>query len=274
MSQRSEVPAIEASGLVLAHGDHVALDRSDLLVPSGTVVVCIGPNGSGKSSLLDAITGLLRPVSGSLSVLGGRPGGGDVAYVLQSTEVPAQLPLTVREVVMMGRYRVSGLLGRLGADGRAAVDEAMDRLEVADLAHRQLLELSGGQRQRVLVAQGLASQASLLVLDEPMTGLDLVSRQRILDVVRGERDRGRTVVFSTHDLGEAAIADVLVLLAGRVVASGPPGEVLTEEHLLSAYAGRVLEVGGVRIIDDPHHHGARSDRHDGHDHAAGHDHGR
>ncbi len=90
--------------------------------------------------------------------------------------------------------------------------------------------------------------------------------------MRGERDRGRTVVFSTHDLGEAAIADAVVLLAGRVVASGPPGEVLTEEHLLSAYAGRVLEVGGVRIIDDPHHHGARSDRHDGHDHALGHDH--
>jgi manganese transport system ATP-binding protein len=260
------VAAIEAHDIVLAHGDHVALASSSLRIEPGRVVACIGPNGSGKSTLLDAVTGLLQVRQGALSVFGAPPGRGNVAYVFQTTETPAHLPLTVREVVTMGRYRTTGLFGRLGRDGHTAVDRAMERTGVTDLAHRQLLELSGGQRQRVLVAQGLASEADLLVLDEPMTGLDVVSRGRILEVMDEERQAGRTVVFSTHDLAEAAGADQIVLLAGRVVAAGPPDTVLTEEHLVEAYKGRLVDVAGVRLIDDPHHHGARSDRHDGHEH--------
>jgi ABC-type Mn2+/Zn2+ transport system ATPase subunit len=146
------------------------------------------------------------------------------------------------------------------------VDDALERVTMADLAERQLLELSGGQRQRVLVAQGLAAQAELLVLDEPMTGLDVVSREQILDVIFAERDAGRTVLFSTHDMAEAARADLVVLLAGRLVAAGPPAGVLSEEHLLDAYRGRLIDVAGARLIDDPHHHGAPGDRHDGHQH--------
>ncbi len=265
MSQRT---SIRAESIVLAHGDHVALDTSSFELPTGVVVACIGPNGSGKSSLLDALTGLLVPRAGGLRVLDAPPGSlpGRVAYVLQSTDTPAQLPLTVREVVTMGRYGRSGLLGRLGAQGHAAVDDAIARVDIGDLVDRQLLELSGGQRQRALVAQGLAGQADLLVLDEPMTGLDVVSRERILDVMRAEREQGRTVVFSTHDMSEAAGADLVVLLAGRVVAVGPPSEVLTERHLLTAYRGRVIGVDGVTVLDDPHHHGGPADRHDGHVH--------
>ncbi len=258
--------AVRANDLVLAHGDHVAVSTSTFEVPTGSVVACIGPNGSGKSTLLDAITGLLTPSHGTLEVLGGRPGAGGVAYVLQSTDTPDQLPLTVREVVTMGRYRTAGLLGRIGAAGRAQVDRAMERTAIADLADRQLLELSGGQRQRALVAQGLASDAELLVLDEPMTGLDLVSRNRVLHVMEEERAADRTVIFSTHDLSEAAGADVVMLLAGRVVAVGEPDSVLTEANLSEAYRGRFVEVAGGLVIDDPHHHGGRADRHDGHHH--------
>jgi manganese transport system ATP-binding protein len=260
--------SVRARGVVLAHGDHVALDAADLELPSGVVIACIGPNGSGKSSLLDAITGLLQPRSGELEVLGAAPGTtpGRLAYVLQSTDTPAQLPLTVREVVTMGRYGRSGLLGRIDAAGRRAIDEAIDRVAIRDLVDRQLLELSGGQRQRALVAQGLAAEAELLVLDEPMTGLDVVSRRRILEVMAAERDHGRTVLFSTHDMAEAAGADVVVLLAGRVVAVGPPAEVLNEANLLDAYRGRVIGVAGVTLLDDPHHHGGPADRHDGHVH--------
>lgn len=258
--------AILARDIVLAHGDHVALAASSVQIETGQVVACIGPNGSGKSTLLDAVTGLMPLREGELRVFDAPPGGGSVAYVFQTTDTPAHLPLTVREVVTIGRYRLTGLLGRLGSHGRAAVDRAMERTSVADLADRQLLDLSGGQRQRVLVAQGLASEADLLVLDEPMTGLDVVSRRRILDVMAEEKALGRTVVFSTHDLAEAAAADQVVLLAGRVVASGTPDQVLTEEHLVEAYRGRLVDIAGVRLIDDPHHHGARSDRHDGHLH--------
>ena len=259
-------PAIRTRSLVLAHGSHVALDGADLDLPTGTIIACIGPNGSGKSSFLDAVAGLLTPRAGSISVLGTAPGRARIAYVFQSTETPAHLPLTVAEVVTMGRYGRSGLVGRLGAEGRAEVQRALDRVGVTDLAQRQLLELSGGQRQRVLVAQGLAANADLLVLDEPMTGLDITSRERILEVMAEERAQGRTVVFSTHDLSEAADADQVVLLAGRLVAAGTPEPVLVDEHLLEAYRGRVLDIAGVRIIDDPHHHGPRSERHDGHDH--------
>ncbi|MHB1140097.1 MAG: metal ABC transporter ATP-binding protein, partial [Microthrixaceae bacterium] len=224
-------PAVRAQDLVLTHGQHVALASSSLELPSGVIVACIGPNGSGKSSLLDAVTGLLTPSAGRLRVLDAAPGStpGRVAHVLQSTDTPAQLPLTVREVVTMGRYGRSGLTGRLGAAGRAAIEDAIDRVAIGDLVDRQLLELSGGQRQRALVAQGLAGAADLLVLDEPMTGLDVVSRERILEVMQVERARGCTVLFSTHDMAEAAGADVVVLLAGRVVAVGPPAEVLTEQ---------------------------------------------
>lgn len=258
--------AVRTRNLVLAHGDHLALTDVTLELPTGGLIAVIGPNGSGKSSFLDAVAGLLQPRSGTIEVFEGRPRGTGIAYVFQSTEIPAQLPLTVREVVKMGRYGTTGLFGRAGAEGRAAVDAALARVEMSAMADRQLLELSGGQRQRVLVAQGLAAQAPLVILDEPMTGLDVVSQERILQLMFEERDAGRTVVFSTHDLTEAARADLVVLLAGRLVAVGTPDEVLTEEHLVDAYRGRLLEGAGTLIIDDPHHHGPRSDRHDGHRH--------
>lgn len=259
--------AVAARDLVLSHDDHVALAGGSLEVPEGAVAAVVGPNGSGKSSLLDAVAGLLPVRGGSLRVLGDEPGHrGAVAYVLQATEVPEHLPMTVREVVTMGRYPSLGLLRPLGRAGRDRVDAAMARTGVADLADRQLLELSGGQRQRVLVAQGLVTGAPLLLLDEPMTGLDVVSRAGIEQVVAEEQSAGRTVVYTTHDLAEAATADVVVLLAGRVVAAGPPAEVLTEEHLSEAYRGRLVTAGGFAVLDDPHHHGSRRDRHDGHTH--------
>ncbi|MGB6059792.1 MAG: metal ABC transporter ATP-binding protein [Microthrixaceae bacterium] len=240
--------AVAARDLTLAHGDEVALSGVGLDLPVGSLVAFIGPNGSGKSTLLDAIAGLLKPRSGQISA------PGHIAYVFQSTVTPAHLPLTVREVVTMGRYRRTGLVGRVGSNGRAAIADAMERLEITDLSGRQLQELSGGQRQRVLVAQGLAAKAELLLLDEPMIGLDLVSQKQILGVLDGERSEGRTVIFTTHDMAEAKLADLVVLLAGRVVALGPPSEVLTDDNLRAAYMGRLLSTPAGTAIDDPHHH--------------------
>lgn len=256
--------AVVARQVTLVHGRHVALAEVDLTLPAGEVTALIGPNGSGKSTLLDAIAGLLPPAAGDLEVLGGRPGvhRRQIAYVLQTTEVSEHLPITVREAVRMGRYAARGAFGRLSAEDRAAIDQAMARLGLSDFADRQLGELSGGQRQRVLVAQGLAQRAELLLLDEPVTGLDVVSRQRILEVIEAERAAGRTVVVTTHDLDEAAAADHVVLVAGRVVAAGPPSEVLVPDVLRQAYGGRLLVVPGqgAVLLDDPHHHAH------GHDH--------
>jgi manganese transport system ATP-binding protein len=217
------------------------------------VTALIGPNGAGKSTLLHALAGLLEPRAGRLDVTPPRPAG--VAYVLQGTHVPSHLPLTVRETVTMGRYARLGPWRRLGTDDRAAVDHAIEALGLTALARRPLHQLSGGQRQRAFVAQGLAQDADLLLLDEPITGLDIVSRQHIVDAIAAERAKGRAVVVSTHDLGDASESDHLLLLAGRVVAQGAPADVLTEANLTDAYGGHVLRLGhGTLILDDHAHH--------------------
>ena len=199
--------------------------------------------------MLSAIVGLVTPSAGSVEVDRSR-----TALVLQSTDVDRSLPITVGETVRMARYARLGMFGRFREDDRRAVSEAMVRTAVDDLAGRQLHELSGGQRQRVLVAQGLAQGADLLLLDEPVTGLDIVSREVILDVVAEERAAGRSVVLTTHSLEDASLCDLVVLLAGRMVAAGPPDEVIVDQHLHDAFGSRVLRLpSGQLLLDDPHH---------------------
>ena len=247
-----QLAAASARDLTLGYGTRRVLDRASFDLPAGAVTALIGPNGAGKSTLLHALAGQLAPAGGSLHVPAAARRGG-VAYVLQATEVNAQLPITVREAVTMGRYATAGPF-RLRSGDRAAVDRALEALGITDLAGRQLRELSGGQRQRAFVAQGLAQEADLLLLDEPITGLDVVSRQAILDAIGAECARGHTVVVSTHDLGDAAAADHLLLLAGRLVAGGPPADVLTDVHLADAYGGHLLRFGESTLIVDDHPH--------------------
>lgn len=253
--------AVRATDVVLRYGQTVALDASTFVIPTGAVTAVIGPNGSGKSTLLNAIAGLMQPSSGELDVE--VPNGSrSIAYVLQSTRVNQALPVTVREVVSMGRYASRGSYGRLRNDDRLAVDEAMRRLGVEDIAHRHLDELSGGQRQRVFVAQGLAQEHTMLLLDEPLTGIDLTTAKAIDGVIHDESQGGCTVVMTTHDLSEAQAATYVVLVAGRVIAAGQPNEVLTRDHLVAAYGQSLLHVddAGRLFLDDPGHaHGV--DRH-------------
>jgi ABC-type Mn2+/Zn2+ transport system ATPase subunit len=255
--------AVSATDLVLAYGSRTALAPAAFEFLAGSSVSLIGPNGSGKSTLLRAIAGLMAPRDGRLEVPA-RDAPGAVALVLQTTDVDRSLPITVRETVTMARYARKGPFARLDRGDRVAVAGSLERLGVADMARRQLHELSGGQRQRVLVAQGLAQEADLLLLDEPVTGLDVVSRELILEAVAAERAVGRTVVLSTHDLTDARRADRVMLLANRLVAFGAPDEVLTDRPLAAAYGGRVLALAeGVVVMDDPHH-----DHYD--DHQTGH----
>ena len=251
-------PAVSARDLKISYGGHVALRQTQFTIPRAALTVLIGSNGSGKSTLMNAVAGLIAPARGSLSVLG-RPGPGSpdsVAYVLQATEAESLLPVTVREIVTMGRFATRGLFGRLGNDDRRVVDAAIAATELEPIADRRFSALSVGQRQRALVAQGLAQRSEILLLDEPMTGLDIVSRQRILDVVDAERAAGRAVVMASHDLADARTADHVILLAGRVVAEGTPSETLTAEYLREAYGHRYLELDDpVGIVDDHHHHG-------------------
>jgi manganese transport system ATP-binding protein len=246
--------AVRATDLRLGYGSTVALDRSSFTIPSGLVAAVIGPNGSGKSTLLNAVAGLLEPMAGTLEVPALADSAHRISYVLQTTKVNNALPITVREVVTMGRYAGTGAYRRLGNEDRRAVDVAMERTGITALAAHHLNELSGGQRQRVFVAQGLAQDHDILLLDEPLTGIDLPTAQAIDDVIHDERTRGCTVIITTHDLSEAGVADYVLLLSGRVVASGPPSEVLTAEHLAAAYGPSLMHVEAGRIfIDDPAH---------------------
>lgn len=250
--------AIRAEAVSVHHGSQRALGDVTFEVPTGSTLAVIGPNGSGKSTLLGALAGLNEVSTGVLEVPARNRRGG-VALVLQSTDVERSLPITVRETVKMARYARLGLLGRCTSTDREAVGEALERVGAGDLEWLQLQELSGGQRQRVLVAQGLAQHGELLLLDEPLTGLDLVAARMISMVISEESAAGRTVVFTTHDLDDARRADNVLLLATRQVAFGPPGDVLTPGPLREAFGGNVLHLDdGSVVLDDPHHvHGHR-----------------
>lgn len=208
--------AVEGRGVAVRYGAHTALHRSDFAFAAGTVTVLMGPNGAGKSTLLHAVAGLV-PAEGDLRVLGRPPPQArrHVAYVRQSADINARMPVTVAEAVTMGRYVHTGLLGRLRPRDREVVAAVLERLGIAGLARRHLCELSGGQRQRALLAQGLAQEAQVLLLDEPLTGLDAACRELILAVVAEERAAGTTVVVATHDPRDARLADQVLLLDGR-----------------------------------------------------------
>jgi ABC-type Mn2+/Zn2+ transport system ATPase subunit len=261
-------PTIVLRNLSVERGRKLALEIDSLDIGPG-VTALVGPNGSGKSTLLHAITALL-PVHGTIEVLGGAPAAARsrVAYVLQSQHASEHLLVTAREVVGLGRATTRGAFRPLTSADREAVDSAMGRLEVADLANSHLADMSGGQRQRVFVAQGLAQDAEILLLDEPVAGLDIASIQGIRRVIDEEREAGRTIVVATHDLGDAARADHVVLIDRRVIAAGHPDEVLTPDHRRAAYGTRVLDLGdGSIAVDDGVHH----DDHEHHHHEEHHE---
>lgn len=254
--------SIRFEGVRVDRGGSTVLDVSQLEIGSGYTAL-VGPNGSGKSTMLHVIAGLLRPSSGAVTfrsaasatdtLWSADSGTAGVAYVLQSQQASEHLLVTAREVVQLARR--SGRLGMASRTDRRIVNELMERLGVAGLANRHLADMSGGQRQRVFIAQGLAQDAGILLLDEPVAGLDLASEQTIRLAIDDECASGRTVVVATHDLDEATRADQVVMLNGAVVAVGVPGDVLRPENLRKAYRGRVLELGdGSVAVDDDHHH--------------------
>ena len=268
------IPPICLRGTCMHFGSRVALAPTDLSFELSQSVAVIGANGSGKSTLLKLIAGLLTATDGDVAV------NGSVAFVGQHQHHHQWMPLSVEEVLRMGRYR--SWVGRVRQVDRTAIDEAAELLEVGDLLKRSFGALSGGQRQRVLVAKAVATQADVLLLDEPITGLDLPSQQVILDVIEGHAARGGVALFTTHHLGEARRADRVLLLAGCVLADGSPDDVLVPELLAEAFGGRMV-AGDAVVVDEHHHHdldpnGGATDlsahlevhhHHHGHDHHHG-----
>jgi ABC-type Mn2+/Zn2+ transport system ATPase subunit len=246
-----EAPAIAARDLSVGYRGVPLVAGIYLVVPSHSSLALVGTNGSGKSTLLRTLVGLLPAVAGSLVVLGARAGGAPrrLAYGAQFHASGFVLPLRAIEVVRMARYPERGLLGRLRSEDHDLVEWAMETMGVRDLARSPLRSLSGGQQQRVYLAQALARQADLVVLDEPTAGLDAGGRELYLQAFAAELARGASIVTATHDIAEAAEYDQVLLLARRVVALGPGAEVLT--------ADRLLETFGILVRDRHEEHRGR-----------------
>ncbi|MBN8870733.1 MAG: metal ABC transporter ATP-binding protein [Solirubrobacterales bacterium] len=239
-----ETPAVRAVGVRVSYGETRALDGVDLEVAPGRVHGLIGMNGSGKSTLFKALMGLVRTEAGSIEIFGEDPVRSRkelrIAYTPQTEDVDWDFPISVTDVVAMGRYGQMGWRRRSTGRDREAVSAALDRCELADLADRQIGALSGGQRKRAFVARGLAQGADLLLLDEPFAGVDKRSEAMITGLLRELSEEGKTVLVSTHDLvAVPALCDEVALINRQVIAHGPPEETLTPDLLAQAFGGFV-----------------------------------
>jgi manganese transport system ATP-binding protein len=237
--------AVAVRNLTVRYRDVTALEGADLTVGHGRICGLVGMNGSGKSTLFKSLMGVVKPVAGSV-VLGGMAPAqarkrGLVSYVPQSESVDWSFPISVREVVMTGRYGRQNWLRRASAADRAAVDAALQQVELADLADRQIGQLSGGQRKRAFVARAIAQQASILLLDEPFAGVDVRTEATITRLLHELADSGAAVLISTHDLhGLPELCDEAVLIQRRILMHGTPAEVLRPEHLALAFGADPL----------------------------------
>jgi len=232
--------AIEVDGLTVDYADVRALDDVSLRIPAGRVTALIGMNGSGKSTLFRAITGMIRPNRGSVRLDGVDPRrarrDGRIGYVPQSEDVDWSFPVSVRDVVMMGRYGHLGLTRRPRSADRAAVDDALARVELTELATRQIGQLSGGQRKRAFVARGIAQGARVLLLDEPFAGVDKRSEATIVRLLRELAADGHAVLVSTHDLHALPrLADEAILLQHSVLFHGAVQDALRPENLARTF---------------------------------------
>jgi manganese/iron transport system ATP-binding protein len=244
-------PALDLDEVSVAYGPALALENIDGTVAPGEAVALIGPNGAGKSTLIKAILGLVPLASGRVTVLGRSPAQArrEVAYVPQADTLDAEFPISVGQVVLMGRYRRIGWLRRPKAADRQAARDALEQVGLADRTKHRFGTLSGGQRQRVLLARAIAAEPRLLLLDEPFNGVDAVSEQALLDAIAVLKREGTAVVVSTHDLALAHLAcEEVCLLNQRQYGFGPTNLTLTPDRLRATYGGHALELRGDRVI--------------------------
>ncbi len=243
---------LELENVSAGYNGTLALQEITFAVPHGQRVAVIGPNGAGKSTLFKALVGLLPLRSGVIRIHGQtlRQHQDCVAYVPQREEVDWRFPVTVRDVVTMGRFGRTGWLRRPSPADQAVVERCMQQMGVAALAQKPIGELSGGQQQRVFLARALAQEPHILLMDEPFTGVDASTQEATLQLLDRLREERVTVLVSTHDLDLAARRfDVVCLLNHRLVAYGAPDEVFRAEHIREAFGGQTLSIDGVIVVD-------------------------
>ena len=243
LSDDGAVVAVE--NLWAGYGDHVALKGIEFEVPRASIVGLVGPNGSGKSTLIKVILGMHRAWRGRVRIFGreSRSVRRLIGYTPQTEMVDWDFPVTVREVVTMGRFGRLGPLRWPAARDKEIVQKCLERVRLADLANRQIGELSGGQQRRALIARALAQEPEVLLLDEPMAGLDATIQHELLSLFEELRDEGKTLLVATHDLSCVSCCfDLALLMNRRKVAYGKPDEVFTKELLDQAFESHLISL--------------------------------
>jgi len=229
-------PVLSVHNLTVSYNGKHALEKVSFDVQKGERVAIVGPNGSGKSTLFKALVGLLHPKTGSVQA-----NRAEIGYVVQRSAVDWDFPVTVHDVVMMGRIGKMGWLRWQRLQDRRIVRRCLAQVGMAEYASQQIGELSGGQQQRVFIARALAQEATILLMDEPFSGVDAPSQEAILEILDRLRDQGVTVLVSTHDLNLAAERfDRLALLNRQLVAYGPPRQAINPQTLAAAYGGQAV----------------------------------
>ena len=245
---------LEVDNISVAYGDKKVLIEVSFQVPHGARIAVVGPNGAGKSTLFKALVGLLPLQSGRV-LIHGLPLGDHkdcVAYIPQREEVDWRFPVTVDDVVMMGRFNTRGWLARPNRDDRIAVERSLAEMSIANLAKTSISDLSGGQQQRVFLARALAQEPHILLMDEPFTGVDATTQEATLSLLDRLRERQVTAIISTHDLNLAASRfDAVILLNHHLIAYGEAEEVLRQENLSKAFGNSLLVTDkGAMLVDE------------------------
>jgi ABC-type Mn2+/Zn2+ transport system ATPase subunit len=260
----AEEAPVQVRGLWAGYDSHVALEDVSFSLEKGSLVGLVGPNGSGKSTLLKVLLGLHRPWRGSVRLFGEGPAAGRrrVGYAPQSELVDWNFPVTVEDVVGMGRIgRLPGRAGvraspwrRPDSEDRLIVGRCLERVRLGSLAKRPIGELSGGEQRRMLIARALAREPDILLLDEPMAGLDAASQHDVLHLFEGLRDEGQTLLVATHDLScVAGCFNLALLLNRRVVAFGPPSQTFSRDNLNATYEAHLIFLPFEGAVYARHH---------------------
>src|SRR5688500_2090118 len=246
-------PILDVQSLTVRYNGHVALDDISFHLHEGERVAVVGPNGAGKITLFKVVSGVLTPTSGEVNIFGSKPSGHVcIAYIPQRSQVVWNFPLSVADVVMMGRSAKLGPFNWPRKRDWDFVHHALDTVELSNLTTRQIGQLSGGQQQRMFIARALAQEAELMLMDEPLTGLDTPSQEGLLNVLDALQTQTVTVMVATHDLDQAARHfDRIMLLNRRIIAFDVPQKVLHTNYLLQAYGGRLkINPEGTMLVDD------------------------
>ncbi len=233
---------IQVHDLTVSYQRKPVLYGVDLEIEAGSLVGVIGPNGAGKSTLIKSIMNMVRPNGGFVKILGKSPKAGTkhIGYVPQRESVDWEFPVTVMDVVLMGRYGHLGWFGRISKADKKMAHECLEKVDMLSYGNRQIGNLSGGQQQRVFLARALAQESSIYLMDEPFVGVDAVTEKTIVSILKSMQQSGKTLVIVHHDLATAKnYFDHLLLLNMRKIAYGPTPKVFTEELLQKTYGGRL-----------------------------------